>query len=192
MNASIWTLKFEVACYAVLALIGYVGFLRKFRFATVLALSSTIVGGFLLARFGHDTAPIDQAARFWLCFSFGVGLYVFRDYIPLSIIGVTVLGLALWLAVGTGWERSISPIATGYGAVWLAKMPTGWLRDLTNRIDLSYGIFIFGWPITQTLVLALPDTGRFNLVSLSLILAAGVALPSWFLAERPRCGLAAR
>lgn len=185
MNASIWTLKYEVACYAVLALIGYVGLFRKFRFAVLLSLSSIIVGGFLLARFGHDAAPIDQAARFWLCFSYGVGLYMFRGYIPLSLIGVIVLGLALWLAIGTGWERSISPIATGYGAVWLAKMPTGGLRDLTNRIDLSYGIYIFGWPITQALLLAFPDIGNFNLVSLSLILAAGVALPSWFLIERP-------
>ena len=69
--------------------------------------------------------------------------------------------------------------------MWLAKVSTGRLRELTNQIDLSYGIYIFGWPITQTLILTLPTIGTLALVTASLILAVSVALPSWFLIERP-------
>lgn len=185
MNASIWTLKYEVACYVVLALVGFVGLLNKQRFAWLLAASWAIAGGFLLSRFGRDAVPIDQVARLWLCFSFGVGLYVFRDHIPLSIIGVLALGFAFWMARGTGWERIVSLFATGYGAVWLATVPTGRLRELTNQIDLSYGIYILGWPITQTLILMWPTIGTLALVTASLILAVSVAVPSWFLIERP-------
>ena len=185
MNASIWTLKYEVACYVVLALVGFVGVLNKHRFAWLLAASWAIAGGFLFSRFGCDAAPIYQVARLWLCFSFGVGLYVFRDHIPLSITGVLALGFAFWMARGTGWERIVSLFATGYGAVWLAKVSTGRLRELTNQIDLSYGIYIFGWPITQTLILTWPTIGTLALVTASLILAVSVALPSWFLIERP-------
>lgn len=185
MNASIWTLKYEVACYVILALIGFSGLLRKRRFIFLLALSWGITAGFLLVRSGHAALPIDQAARFWLCFSFGVGLYVFRDDVPLSIVGVLALGFTLWMAIGTEWERIISPFATGYGAVWLAKMPIGRFRDLTNKMDLSYGIYIFGWPITQTLVLERPDLGVHAVVMISLILSASIAVPSWFLVERP-------
>lgn len=185
MNASIWTLKYEVACYLALALIGFAGLLRKRRFTYLLAMSWVVAGGFLFVRSGHDALPVDQAARFWLCFSFGVSLYVFRDNVPLSVVGVFALGLMLWMAVGTGWERIVSPLTTGYGAVWLAKMPIGRLRALTNKIDLSYGIYIFGWPITQTLILEWPTIGIFTIVLASLVLSAGLAVTSWFLIERP-------
>lgn len=185
INASIWTLKFEVACYLLLALVGWLGLLTKHRFVWLLALSWIVACGFLLVRFGHDSAPVDQVARFWLCFSLGVGFYIFRDRIPLSIFVVAALLLAFWGTIGTGWERVISLLATGYAIVWSAKIPIGRLRDLTNRFDLSYGIYIFGWPITQTLIVMQPNVNVWSLTLLSLILATAVALPSWLLVERP-------
>ena len=185
MNASIWTLKYEVACYLLLAFVGWFGFLTKRRFIWLFGLSWIIAGGFLFVRFGHDATPIDQAARFWLCFSLGVGFYVFRDHIPLSVLGVAVLCLIFWLAIGSPFERAVSLLATGYIVVWFAKVPTSGLRFVTNRIDLSYGIYIFGWPITQTLMLVHPSINVWSLTLLSLTLAIAVALPSWLLIERP-------
>ena len=74
---------------------------------------------------------------------------------------------------------------TGYAVVWFAKIPTGRLRLFTNKVDLSYGIYIFGWPITQTLLLMRPDIDVVWLVLFSLVLSAAVALPSWICIERP-------
>lgn len=185
MNASIWTLKFEVACYLVLAAVGWFGLLTKHRFSWVLGVTWALAGGFLFARFGHDAVPIDQAARFWLCFSLGIGFYIYRDVIPLTIVGIITSGLVFWLSLGSGLERVVTLVATGYAVVWSAKIPTGRLRHLTNKIDLSYGIYIFGWPITQTLILLYPGLDVISLVILSLVLAAIIALPSWLWIERP-------
>lgn len=185
MNASIWTLKYEAACYLLLALVGWLGLLTKRRFAWLLGLSWTIAGGFLFVRFGHDTTPLDQAARFWLCFSLGVGFYVFRSQIVLSVFGVAAVSVLFWFAIGSPLERIVSLLATGYSVVWLGTLPTGHLRSVTNRIDLSYGIYIFGWPITQTLMLVQPSISVWSLTLLSLMLAMAVALPSWLLIERP-------
>ncbi len=185
INASIWTLKYEVACYLVLAAAGWLGLLTRYRFAWVFALSWMIVGAFLIVRFGHDAKAVDQAARFWLCFSLGVGCFVYRDLIPLSIIGVVALGLGFWMSIGSGLERLISLVATGYIVVWFATIPTGGLRRFTNKFDLSYGIYIFGWPITQSLLLLRPDMEVVWLVVFSLVLSAAVALPSWICIERP-------
>lgn len=76
LNASIWTLKFEVACYLLLALVGWLQLLTKHRYVCLLALSWCIAGGFLVMRFAHAPTPLDQAARFWLCFSLGVAFYI--------------------------------------------------------------------------------------------------------------------
>lgn len=185
MNASIWTLKFEVACYLILAAVGWFGLLTKHRFSWVLGMTWAIAGGFLFVRFGRDAIPIDQAARFWLCFSLGIAFYVYGDLIPLSIVGIIALGLGFWLSIGSGMERVVSLVATGYAAVWFARIPTGRFRHFTNKIDLSYGIYIFGWPITQTLILLYPGLDVVSLVMLSLVLAATIALPSWLWIERP-------
>ena len=185
MNASIWTLKYEAACYVLLAFVAWFGFVTKRRFTWLFGLSWTIAGGILFVRSGHDTTPLDQAARFWLCFSLGVGFYVFRNQIVLSAFGVAAVSVLFWFTIGSPLERIVSLFATGYAIVWLGKLPTGHLRSLTNRIDLSYGIYIFGWPITQTLMLVQPSISVWSLILLSLVLAMAVALPSWLLIERP-------
>ena len=185
INASIWTLKYEMGCYLLLAGAGWLGLLTRYRFAWMLAVSWIVAGTFLFVRFGHTAQAVDQAARFWLCFSLGVGCFVYRDLIPLSVIGVVALGLGFWISIGSGLERLISLVATGYAVVWFAKIPTGRLRLFTNKVDLSYGIYIFGWPITQTLLLMRPDIDVVWLVLFSLVLSAAVALPSWICIERP-------
>lgn len=185
MNASIWTLKYEAACYLLLAFVAWFGFVTKRRFTWLFGPSWTIAGGILLVRFGHDTTPLDQTARFLLCFSLGVGFYVFRNQIVLSIFGVAAVSVLFWFTIGSPLERIVSLFATGYAIVWLGKLRTGHLRSLTNRIDLSYGIYIFGWPITQTLMLVQPSISVWSLTLLSLVLAIAVALPSWLLIERP-------
>lgn len=185
MNASIWTLKYEVACYLLLAFVGWFGFITKRRFIWLFGFSWAIAGGFLFIRFGYDATPIDQAVRFWWCFSLGVGFYVFRNQIILSAFGVAAVVALFWFTIGSPLERVVSLFATGYAVVWFAKLPIGHLRDLTNRIDLSYGIYIFGWPITQTLILVQPSINVWLLTLLSLMLAMTVAIPSWLLIERP-------
>lgn len=185
MNASIWTLKYEVACYVLLAFVGWFGLLTKRRFIWLFGFSWIVAGGFLFVRFGHDATPADQAARFWLCFSLGVGFYVFRNQIILSAFGVVAIVVFLWLTIGSPLERIVSLFATGYAVVWFAKLPIGHLRNLTNRFDLSYGIYIFGWPITQTLMLMHPSINVWPLTLLSLMLAIAIAIPSWLLIERP-------
>jgi peptidoglycan/LPS O-acetylase OafA/YrhL len=62
------------------------------------------------------------------------------------------------------------------------------LRTLTNRFDLSYGIYITAWPITQILVAQAPGL-PFG-VMLALIIAASLilAFASWVLIEKPVMG----
>ena len=67
MNASIWTLKFEVACYLVLAAVGWFGRLTKHRFAWVLGVSWALAGAFLFVRFaiGASVYFRRMISRFW-------------------------------------------------------------------------------------------------------------------------------
>jgi peptidoglycan/LPS O-acetylase OafA/YrhL len=50
---------------------------------------------------------------------------------------------------------------------------------------LSYGVYIVGWPISQTLVWLSPGIGTVHLVATSIVLALGLAALSWHLIEKP-------
>jgi peptidoglycan/LPS O-acetylase OafA/YrhL len=57
--------------------------------------------------------------------------------------------------------------------------------------DLSYGIYLYGWPIEQTVRYLLADAATWWLVFLiSLPLAASAAMLSWVLVEKPALRLA--
>lgn len=185
VNAPLWTLKYEMLCYVLLSLIGFLGLLTKPNMARLLPVSWLIAGGFLLYRYGGYPDRIEQLARFWICFSFGIGLFAFHDRVKLSSTIAAVFAVLLLLVLGTGLERIVAPLATGYVAVWLGCVPVGVLRKFTNKVDLSYGVYIFGWPISQTLVFAVPGIGTLQLIALSIVCSAVLALFSWHLVEKP-------
>jgi peptidoglycan/LPS O-acetylase OafA/YrhL len=56
---------------------------------------------------------------------------------------------------------------------------------LTGKTDLSYGIYIYGWPVQQTLVTLFPEMGGAGLIALSFVIVPLFAFASWHLVEWP-------
>ncbi len=82
-------------------------------------------------------------------------------------------------------------LAEAYGAVWLALGPMA--RDLFDpKADLSYGIYLYGWPIQQSLHALWPDPSGLALLAPALALTLPVAALSWYGIERPALALKAR
>lgn len=186
VGAPIWTLKYEIACYVMLAILALVRGLNSTGRFTTFIITSWIASILILVNdFGSAATPIDHLARFWLCFSFGIALYRLRAYVPLSIGVVGAFGIAWWAVHGSAFEPVISLFATGYWAVWFAALPASRIRQFTNDVDLSYGVYIFGWPITQTIVWAAPDIGAGWLQLLAAMITIVVAALSWFAVEKP-------
>lgn len=187
VNVPIWTIKYELICYVLLA---GIFLLRALTAPAQLVCALFLLGALTMALFvaegsGHIANAADHIARFWLCFSFGVALYLLRTRVPIRASVVVALALAWWISLDTPLERSIAPLATGYGAVSLAALPIGPLRDLTNRIDLSYGVYIFGWPVSQTLLWWHPQIGLTALQLASIALLLPLSTLSWLLIEKP-------
>lgn len=187
VNESLWTLKYEALCYAGLALLAALGAWRSERaFRTVLGLSLLVCVPITLTGLPPKGATlVDNVVRFWLCFLLGVSFYRYRARLTVFwpiLVGVSVLW---WLS----WTTSLEPVLTfalaGYGAVWLATLPLGGLRSWANRTDLSYGVYIYGWPTSQTLAWAVPGIGPTALAVVSLIVAGLLGWLSWTWVERP-------
>ena len=185
VNGSLWTLKFEVMCYLLLALLSAVGMLEKRRASLFLPAVGLAASAFLFHRFGGYADSLEQLARFWLCFSFGVGLFIFRDHVRISVFQALPLVAVSWMVLGTGIERAVAPVAIGYAALLLGCVPLGKLRVFSNRNDISYGVYILGWPTTQSLVHFYPNLDAWALVVLSAVIASALAYVSWHWIEKP-------
>ena len=117
-----------------------------------------------------------------LCFLAAVALYLYRDTIPYSgLLGaLSAVATAVFLQIPDASYLAAFPVA--YLTVYLGLMrpppiPFG---------DLSYGVYLFHWPIQQSVVHAFPSIDSWWLMLLiSLPLTAVCAWLSWNLIEKP-------
>ena len=193
VNVSLWTLKYEMLCYLLLALLSALGLWRRPRlmwlgFAALVGLQLFRLTRVSVAEFG----VLDQVLRLAICFFIGAGAYRLRYRLRLSVPGALVAVLAFLAAWRTALEPLASYFALGYLVLCFSALPLGALRRLCARADLSYGLYIYGWPVGQTLLLCVPGLGPVELAAASILVAALLATLSWPRGEKPALALKGR
>jgi peptidoglycan/LPS O-acetylase OafA/YrhL len=187
-NGSLWSLSWEVGAYAALAIVGTFALLRGrvvlwlaavfwlWAFALVLAGSFAVNSGHAVWLF----------PRTGLMFACGALLYLFRDRIPMSR-SVAVVAVALVVAgvAATPSYRLVAAPAIAYLCLYVG-IELGRFSRLVLRTDLSYGVYIYAFPIQQALLLAgLGSIGWAGFAGLTVALTLPLAAASWFAVERP-------
>lgn len=189
---TVWTLKYEVFCYAGVLAAGLVGLLR--RRWPVLVVTVALAGGLLLLHALRPEPPkgVETALRLPLLFAAGSALHLWRERVPLS--GPLLIGLILAVAAAakTPAYTALLYLAEAYGVIWLALAPALTRPGLDLDTDLSYGTYLYGWPVQQTLHALFPSASALALLGPSLVLTLAVAALSWFGVERPALRLKAR
>ena len=199
LNGAMWTIQYEFLCYLLVAVLGVLGFAGS-RKLWLLLLAATIVASFfpnqLIALRGVDSNTrlmiCDEPAsfvRFLSYFSAGAVYYLYRNEIRLDGRWAAVLALICFVAMfGVDSSRIVLPTAGAYLLFWLAfaKLPDNPLSRFCRKQDLSYGVYLYGWPGQQSLLFFLKPISPYLL----FFPAAAVALIcgglSWTLIEQ-RC-----
>lgn len=194
VNVPIYTLKYEVICYLLLAAAGALGLFRARALMIAAGIALTLAYGVHQALAGPVAAggSIDLMLRFLFCFGLGVAAYEARSRLPLHAAGVAGLFLIYALAHDTRLDIPALIVFSAYLALWLGRFRCGRLGAVTARLDLSYGLYIWGWVVMQTLVTTYPAITALPLLGLTLLVALPVATASWLLIERPALGLKRR
>lgn len=184
---TVWTLKYEVLCYAGLLAAARLGVLRAGRAALAVPAALAVA----LAVLDPAAKGVETALRLPLIFSLGAALQAARAMVPLSATLLAALAVATALGHATPLYRPLLFATEAYGAVWLALAPR-WPESVDPRHDLSYGVYLYGWPVQQALHATLPGIGLAAAILLSLALTLPVAAASWLLVERPALALKRR
>jgi peptidoglycan/LPS O-acetylase OafA/YrhL len=192
-NGSLWTLQYEVLCYIAVAGLGLVGLLsRRWLIPAAMALALLWMA---LASYTIDidgVATVGQnAARFAVMFVAGALLYHFRAVIPARWSLVAVSVAVVLVASLLPDYRLIAAVPLAYAIIVSGALIHN--ERFRLRTDLSYGVYIYGCPIQQLLVIC--GLGTLNPIVFGII-GAVATLPfaalSWFLVEKPAMVLKAR
>lgn len=194
-NSSLWTLAFELACYAAVAAIGMAGLAHR-RWVSPVILAVAVVGEALSPPIAPDQPWAGQfaavTARFAVMFAAGALLYQWRDKIPARwwLVAVSAVVVALGGTLLPHY-RLLGGIPLAYAVIVSGALLRN--KRLRLRTDLSYGVYIYAFPIQQLLVICWP--GRPNAVVHAAV-AAMATLPlaalSWYLVEKPAMSLKSR
>jgi peptidoglycan/LPS O-acetylase OafA/YrhL len=182
INGSLWTLRYEVMMYAMVMLLGMAGLLRL-----PVTLALTILGIAAVACERALTPFGDIGEMAWLLgfFASGMALYFLREWIAFraryALIAMAALALFVWL----GRFIMLFPLAGAYLVIWFARRHDPWLDYSRYAGDLSYGIYIYGWPAEQLVMWLSGGHARWWQVFLgSLLIALPAAWLSWHTIEK--------
>lgn len=185
INGSLWTIFHEVACYVLLGLINLVRAL-KFWTMTLLCLGMALITATGLT---PNSATIADFLFVAPAFFAGVALSLIEFQrtqrmlrLATVLAAIVVLGLAYrYSALLLTFQLAGAPIILLIGTSRRLRLPT--LRGVG---DMSYGTYLYGWPVEQLVrVVVGPDAGWSLIFMLSLPMAFALGYLSWWTVERP-------
>ncbi len=193
VNGSLWTLRAEVICYAAVLALG----LLARRWQTV-GLVVFTAGGLVLAVAGDVQiagSSLSAAGEVWVYF--GVAALA-RLYLPWRALD--------WRAavVVAAVCAAVAPVLGPQGALWLSWLAVPYVvlsvglaswpgvRRAARFGDLSYGMYLWAFPVQQLLVLTAGVLPVAVDVLLVVLVSACLAFGSWHLVERPAMAIRGR
>jgi len=198
LNGAMWTIAYEFCCYLGVAAAGLLGLLRPRGQPLLLAAVALalLLGptGLLDAALPQADPTLAVATRFGAIFGVGALFYLFRERVPL--VGLAALAAAVALCgllfVPALAEPAVA-LCGGYLVFWFAlRAKVLRLSRFDNRIDLSYGVYLYGWPIQKTIIWAIPTADPWLVSAVTLAGAALLAYASWCWVEHPALRLGQR
>lgn len=188
-NGSLWSLYYEFYCYAILAFLGIFALIRKSPWPVTVLFGASVVAHASIAdvaAYTQGNFDFDLLFRLLPFFLGGAVVQVWKDRIGIHWLPgvVSVVAAVAITALVPDWGGAASAVFIAYGILWISTFLPSPL--LIRKNDVSYGVYIYAFPIQQLLAIhGVHERGFlvYMLVAAVITVAAGIA--SWLLVERP-------
>ncbi|MEM6663814.1 MAG: acyltransferase [Pseudomonadota bacterium] len=184
---SIWTLKYEVACYLLLLLAAIGGTFRSGRWGNLVLVG--FAAGWAALFWREAWAPlhphIENMHLLSLPFAIGAALAAFADRLPRSLEVAALLLVATVFARSTLLYEPLLALALVYTTLALGLRRPGAFGIYNRFGDYSYGTYLYAFPLQGLAVFVFgPQTPWLNIL-IAFPATMVCAVLSWHLIEAP-------
>jgi peptidoglycan/LPS O-acetylase OafA/YrhL len=203
-----WTISYEFRCYLLVPLLAYVGILQRRRL--VLGLTAGLLGVYAVAialQWRLNWGPLESlpssvaifrdplmTIRFAGLFLAGACFQLYRKDIRFDgrLAAACALVATLLLFVPALAEFGLATFGA-YALFWAAftqRLP--FLRHINNDWDISYGVYLYAWPIGAMFAYFMNQIDPLALCLATLAVVTPLAFMSWKVIEEPALKLKRR
>jgi peptidoglycan/LPS O-acetylase OafA/YrhL len=193
VNGSLWSINYEFRCYFIIM---FVSIPLLFNRRYLILLISAV---FLMAMPFYNQVHVGFPYRLELLvgdpsvslrltpiFLAGALFYLFRDRIVYRHAYALLVGLCLAPLMFTRFAELAFTLLGGYLIFWFAfKVPSRLLSRVGDKIDLSYGVYLYAWPIQSILIWKAHLNSPWMIFIISTLLSMICAYFSWTYIENP-------
>ena len=185
VNGSLWTLRPEYYCYLIMTILMLIKLVNSKSVFSWAFIAATVALTIFNVTTGWGTVG-QLAPSFVVVFCFVAGIFLFhwRYHIRLNVC--LFIGCAVWSYFMIN-QRLIflTVLSLGYCVVYIGMIRIPPI-PLLKRGDYSYGIYLFGFPIQQTVVYLFPSVREWwFLFLIALPVTITFAALSWHFIEKP-------
>lgn len=192
MNGSLWTIPIECSFYIILPIIMVLFGVRRavvplffvsmlaWPAAKYLGLSYTVPGLSLFT--GVHAFPFIDFASYFLA---GSAAWVMRERVPFSFGLVAISLIGLYAGAAADLTDPCLKLFLPYIVLYFSM--TGGVGTRLKRAvgDLSYGIYLFGYPVTLSVIAVANGLSVYSTFAVAMAITLGCAWLSWHFVEQP-------
>ena len=191
VNSSLWSLSLELKCYTGLFLLSFINPKIRYKLILigVLVLLATATFYHQLEPFGkkliHPTFVLHPYTGLTVFFLTGSLCYHYRRNITVHPWWIPVIVALGGIAAFFGFFQTALYLLLPAFNCCLAVTGTSLVARLTPKPDLSYGLYVWAFPMEQLVINYLHPTTPTLLFVFTLLLTIPLAVLSWYGVERP-------
>jgi peptidoglycan/LPS O-acetylase OafA/YrhL len=189
VNLPLWTLPRELKMYAILAFTWLIlRVIPKYRvkiFKITIVLSAIMIGLlFFLSTLG--IAGVDSRFfRLYFMFFTGSAFYILKERIILShVVFYAFLAALLLSMLNKHVFIVIYQVTIAYLLFFVAYVPSGVIRAYNKLGDYSYGVYIYAFPVQQSIAALIPGVSALSMIIISSLVTMIFSVLSWHLIEK--------
>lgn len=189
-NGSLWTIPFEVKAYLILAIIGALGFFKRNGIVFLAAFIALAFWFFAVLEIGYEN-PRRMHYQIIIIFFFGASIWILRAHWLKYKIKFLFLSS---LVVAALWFLGLNDMALTLGiplaTIIFGSFATPIVQGVGRFGDISYGLYIYAYPVQQTVVWATENSlSVFEGACIVIPVTIVIALLSWHFIEKPAIGM---
>lgn len=189
VNGSLWTIHYEVLAYAFLLLFFCIGACKFKPIASTICI--IIILEPLTPFKGVFFASSDSSAIYLLapCFALGALLAINKEMYKSNLQTPILIIFATFFSQDEGVKSFLFSLATCLVTLHISTF--GIIKKIKPHVDISYGVYLWGFPVQQAYSQSL-HLGIFENITLSIITTSIIAWISWVYVEKPSISLSKR